>query len=364
LIEAKDLMALMESFNSQDLDLRVVTAVVKNPGSLGRVIRRGGQLMAIVEAKDASSETLKVKEINTGIYLIKAKVLNHLLPLITDNNAQKEFYLTDLIHLAQEQRLKLDGYQASPRLAFGVNTQVELSVATRALFLATAKKWMEAGVLILDPRNTYIEETVSLSSGSVIYPMVTLRGKTRVGTLSAIETGCFIVDSEIGDQVEVKAYSHIERSRLEKGSSVGPYARLRPEVVIGEGAHIGNFVELKKVKFGAGSKAGHLTYLGDAEIGKNVNIGCGTITCNYAVDRKKYKTLIGDGVFVGSDTQFVAPVKIGNHAVIGSGSTITKDVPERALAVARGRQFVKENYVSAPSETPQPASPKSDTEKM
>jgi bifunctional UDP-N-acetylglucosamine pyrophosphorylase/glucosamine-1-phosphate N-acetyltransferase len=157
------------------------------------------------------------------------------------------------------------------------------------------------------------------------------------------------VDTKIADSVTVKVGSHLEKTILQTKSSVGPYARLRPETEIGENAAVGNFVEMKKVKFGKGSKAGHLTYLGDAEIGENVNIGCGTITCNYATDHKKYKTKIGNHVFVGSDSQFVAPVTIGDHAVIGSGSTITKDVPARALAVARGKQFVKEEYVKIPA---------------
>jgi bifunctional UDP-N-acetylglucosamine pyrophosphorylase/glucosamine-1-phosphate N-acetyltransferase len=178
----------------------------------------------------------------------------------------------------------------------------------------------------------------------VIYPNTFLRGKTKIGSFSVIESNAFISDSVIGDSVQIRGGSYLEGAKLHNKVSVGPYARLRPETEIFEEAHVGNFVEMKKVKFGKKSKAGHLTYLGDAEIGEEVNIGCGTITCNYAADKKKYKTKIGNRVFVGSDTQFIAPIEIGDDAVIGSGSTLTKNVPAKALAVARGKQFVKENY--------------------
>ena len=203
---------------------------------------------------------------------------------------------------------------------------------------------MEEGVLMIDPRTTYIEESVQIGAGTVVYPNVFIRGRSKIGSFSVIESNSFISDSEIGDSVQVRGGSYLESSKIHNKASVGPYARLRPETEIGEEAHVGNFVEMKKTKFGKKSKAGHLTYLGDAEIGEEVNVGCGTITCNYAADRKKYKTKIGNRVFVGSDTQFVAPIEVGDDAIIGSGSTITKNVPAKALAVARGKQFIKENY--------------------
>jgi bifunctional UDP-N-acetylglucosamine pyrophosphorylase/glucosamine-1-phosphate N-acetyltransferase len=174
-----------------------------------------------------------------------------------------------------------------------------------------------------------------------------------VGSFSVIEPNVFISDSQVGDSVQIRAGSYIEQTVIFNRASVGPYARLRPQTSIGEDAHVGNFVEMKKVKFGKKSKAGHLTYLGDADVGEEVNIGCGTITCNYAADKKKYKTIIGNRVFVGSDTQFVAPIEVGDDAVIGSGSTITKNVPAKALAVARGKQVIKENYIPKAFEEPQ-----------
>lgn len=345
LITSEDLAPIIEQFRSDKLDLAVVTAVLKDPGAFGRVVRSGGQLRAIVEAKDASAETLKIREVNTGIYVVKADVLQEFAPMIKNQNAKGEYYLTDLISLAIENQLKVAAIPASKRVARGVNTQEELALASRAIFKRNAKRWMDEGVLMIDPRTVYIEEDVEVGAGAVIYPNVFLRGHTRVGSFSVIEPNCFLNDSIVEESVQIRAGSYLEQAHVKSKATVGPYARLRPETEIGEEAHVGNFVEMKKVKFGKKSKAGHLTYLGDAEVGENVNVGCGTITCNYAVDKKKYKTKIGNNVFVGSDTQFVAPVTVGDNAIIGSGSTITKDVPENALAVARGKQFVKEGYV-------------------
>lgn len=345
LIESTDISQFMDEFEDSDLDLAVVTAKLKYPREFGRVVRHKGQLAAIVEAKDASAETLKISEVNTGIYLVKGDVLADSLPKISNNNAKKEFYLTDMVSIAINEHLKVGAIVGNKKVAAGVNNQAELAKATRLIFQRKALELMEEGVLMLQPQTICIEASVQISAGAVIYPNVFLRGKTKIGSFSVIEPGCYISDSQIGESAQIKAYSHLEKSMIENRASVGPFARLRPETHIGEEAHVGNFVEMKKTKFGKKSKAGHLTYLGDAEIGEDVNIGCGTITCNYAVDKKKYKTKIGNHVFVGSDSQFVAPVTVGDHAVIGSGSTITKDVPHHALAVARSRQFTKEGYV-------------------
>lgn len=344
LIQAQDIKHFIDEFRSQKLDLAVVTCKLKTPGEFGRIVRHHGQLHSIVEARDASSETLKINEVNTGIYVTSGDVLSEYLPLIQNQNTKGEYYLTDVVALAVENRLKVAPILSEARVAFGVNNQVELSRATRWIFRDNNRKLMEGGVLIIDPRTTYVEDTVKIENGSVLYPNVYLRGETTVGSFTAIEPNCYIVDSKIGASVVIKANTYIEKTKILDKASVGPFARLRPDTEIGVEAHVGNFVEMKKVKFGAGAKAGHLTYLGDAEVGEKSNIGCGTITCNYAVDKKKYKTIIGKEVFVGSDTQFVAPIHIGDHAIIGSGSTITKDVPAKALAVARGKQIIKENY--------------------
>lgn len=345
LIEAEDIRQFISEFQSKNLDLAVVTAELKDAREFGRVVRHKGSLAAIVEAKDASAETLKIREVNTGIYVVKADVLSEFLPMIKNNNLKKEFYLTDLISICLSNQLKVDAIKGNKKVAVGVNNQQELAHATRLVFRRKAKRLLEAGVLMIDPTTTYVEDSVEIAAGTVIYPNVYLRGQTKIGAFTSIEPNCYLVDAVIGESVQIKANTYIEKSELKSRSSVGPFARLRPETTIGEEAHVGNFVEMKKVQFGNKSKAGHLSYLGDAEVGEGVNIGCGTITCNYAVDRKKYKTIIGDRAFIGSDSQFIAPVKIGADAVVASGSTITKDVPDKALAVARGKQYIKENYV-------------------
>lgn len=345
LIQPADLQRFMREFEESKLDLMLVTTRLKNPGSFGRVVRSGGQIKAVVEAKDASAETLKIKEVNTGIYLCRGDVLQDELPKIGNKNAQGEFYLTDLIGLCIEGQYRVGTCEAESHVSYGVNSQTELAGATRWMFKDKARRLMDEGVIIVDPRSTYVERFVEIGPGSVLYPNCMLRGNTRIGAFTAIEPNCYVVDSQVGDSVQIRANTYLEKVKIAAKASVGPFARLRPETEIGEDAHVGNFVEMKKVKFGSKSKAGHLTYLGDAEVGTEVNIGCGTITCNYTPDKQKHKTKIGDRSFIGSDTQFIAPIQIGSDVVIGSGSTITKDVPDRALAVARGKQFIKENYV-------------------
>ena len=346
LLETMDIAKFRTDFAATKADIAVVTCELKEPGQFGRIVRNQGAVRAIVEAKDASHEACKIKEVNTGIYIMKAESLIDLLPRIESQNAQGEFYLTDLIELAVDDGLKIEGLRASPRVALGVNTQAELANATRLAFRRKAQRLLESGVILMDPRTTYIEDSVAVAPAATIFPNVHLRGTSRVGAFTCIESGCVITDSEIADNVHIRAGSYMDRAKVGANAQVGPYAHLRPGTDIGEDCKVGNFVEMKKVKFGKGAKAGHLTYLGDAEVGENTNIGCGTITCNYATDHKKYVTKIGKDVFVGSDSQFVAPVEIGDGAIIGSGSTITKNVPAGALAVGRARQFVKENYVS------------------
>lgn len=344
LVTAEDIKEAVRIFDEQNADLAVVTAKLKNPGSFGRVVRYHGEIHSIVEAKDASSETLKINEINTGIYVVHADVLREALLEVSSGNAQKEFYLTDLVGIARGKGHKVIAIEGKKRVAMGVNTQQELAKATKLIFLRKAKRLLESGVIILDPEKTYIEDTVEIGAASVIYPGAFIKGKTKIGNFSVVETGCFLTHTKVGDSVQIKAGTYAEDSIIGDKSVVGPYAHLRPGSEISEECKIGNFVELKKVKMGKRSKASHLTYLGDAIIGEDTNIGCGTITCNYAIDHKKYVTRIGSNVFVGSDTQFVAPVEIGDGAIIASGSTITKNVPAGALGVARGKQHNIENY--------------------
>lgn len=347
LITAEDLKGFISDYREQKLDLALISVELENPAEFGRIVRQSGQLKTIVEAKDASAETLKIKEVNTGIYVVKASLLQKYLPQIKNNNSKKEFYLTDLLSLAIEGGHKVQAIcTKNKNVAHGVNNQVELAAATRIAHQMKNLQLLTAGVIIIDPTNTYIEESVQVGPGTVIYPGVFVRGNTTIGSFCVLEPNVFISESEIKDSVQIRAGSYLENAKVLSQAKVGPYARLRPETEIGESAQVGNFVEMKKVKFGAGSKAGHLTYLGDAEVGKDVNIGCGTITCNYAADRKKYKTIIGDNVFVGSDSQLVAPVEVGAGAIIASGSTITKNVPADALAIARARQENKEGLAT------------------
>lgn len=345
LITEHDLRNFISDFREQKLDLAVVTVELDQPGEFGRIVRQDGRLVSIVEAKDASRETLKIKEVNTGIYVARAEVLQKYIPRIQNNNSKKEFYLTDLVDLALGDNLKVQAILCgNADVAHGVNNQIELAEASKKVFQLKSRRLMEAGVIFIDATASYVEEGVIIGAGSVIYPGAFIRGKTAIGAFTVIEPNCFISDSIIGDSAHLKAGSYIEQAIVKNKASIGPYARLRPDTTIGEDAHVGNFVEMKKVNFGNRSKAGHLTYLGDAEVGEDVNIGCGTITCNYAADRKKYKTVIGDRVFVGSDTQLVAPVVVESDSLIASGTTVTKNVPSGSLALSRAPQINKEGY--------------------
>ncbi len=344
LIKAEDYKAALDKFAGHDL--LVVGCMLRNPTSFGRIVRdKDGRLSRIVEEKEATDIQKKIQEVNTGLYVVKSDVLKKFLPEIKNLNSKKEFYLTDLIYMALDKKLNIDCHKTdSARVGKGVNNHIELSQAGRQLYLRKARELFLSGVVIVDPATTYVEWDVKIGAGSVIEPGCMIKGKTVIGDNCIIEAHCQIVDSKIASNCSVKWGSLIDKSIVGAKSIVGPYARLRPESELGEEVHIGNFVELKKTKMARGSKANHLTYLGDAEIGEETNIGCGTITCNYAPDKKKYKTVIGKKAFIGSDTQFIAPVTIGDGAVIGSGSTITKDVPAGALGVARSKQFIKQNY--------------------
>lgn len=344
LIESEDLIQFIKEFREQKLDIGLVTTHLKNPGEFGRIVRNAGELYSIVEAKDASAETLKITEVNTGIYVIKAKLLQDLLPEIKNNNIKKEYYFTDIISLAKEERKKVDTISGNARVSSGVNSQVELAKATKFIFKSYAKKLMENGVLIIDPKSTYIEESVQIASGSVIYPGTYIKGKTVIGHFCMVEPHCFITDCQIGDSVQIKAGSYLESSVIHSKCSLGPYARIRPDSELQEEVHVGNFVEIKKSTLGKKTKAAHLAYVGDAEVGEECNIGCGTIFVNYLPNKTKHKTKVGNHAFIGSDVQLVAPVEIGSNTTIGAGSVITKNVPDGALAVTRASQLIKENY--------------------
>lgn len=348
MIEAQDIEGFIRDFKDQKLDIGLVTTILKEPGEFGRVVRNGGELYAIVEAKDASAEAKKIKEVNTGIYLTRTAILNLLLPEVKNENQKKEFYLTDIISLGIEKRKKVRTIPGEKNVSMGVNNQIELAKATKLVFKGHLKKLLESGVMIIDPKNTYIEETVEIGPGSIIYPGSYLKGKTKIGKFCMIETNTFIVDTTIEDSVQIRSGCYLESSIIRTKCNIGPYARIRPDSELLEDVHIGNFVEVKKSKIGKHTKAAHLAYIGDAEIGENTNVGCGTIFVNYLPNKTKHKTKVGDNCFIGSDVQLIAPIEIGSGATLGAGSVITKSVPANALAVTRAPQIVKENYKPKP----------------
>ncbi len=325
----------------------VLTAVMENPGSYGRIVRDiEDDIVRIVESRDATEEEMSIDEINSSIYVFRTEHLVPLLDRLKTDNTQKEYYLTDSIRL-----LINDGFKVGAMVCedtneiIGINSRVELAKAHEYIRLKKVRELMENGVTVVQPENCHISLSATVGTDTVIHPGVTILGSTKIGNNCVIERNVTILDCDIKSSVKIRDFCYLERACIGSDTSVGPFAHLRPGSVVGEHCKIGNFVEMKKTIFGDGSKASHLSYIGDAEVGRNVNIGAGTITCNYD-GKNKYKTTIRDGVFVGSDSQFVAPVTIGENAYIGAGSTITKDVPPNSLAVARGRQFIKEDWVT------------------
>lgn len=339
LLQAHIISSFVNAVQTKSAPVGVLTMVPEDAASYGRIVRDlDGRVLSIVEAKDASPEHLKIKEVNTGILCFKSDWLFKSLKKLKNDNAKGEYYITDLVGMALMERLPVVAYKGEPAGDFiGINTRVDLAEAASMMQARINKAHMLAGVGILDHNNTHVDADVSIGVDTEIMPYSFISGKTRIGKNCKIENGVVITDSVIGDNVHIKAHSVIEKSVILESAIVGPFARIRPESKIGKNARIGNFVELKKCEMKDGAKANHLTYLGDAVIGARSNIGCGTITCNYD-GFAKYKTIVGEEVFVGSDTQFVAPVKIGRGAVIGAGSTITKDVPANALALTRCEQ--------------------------
>jgi bifunctional UDP-N-acetylglucosamine pyrophosphorylase/glucosamine-1-phosphate N-acetyltransferase len=318
--------------------ISVLSFTAKEPGSYGRVIRdESGKAASIVEDRDATDIQKKIKEVNSGIYAIESEAIL-ILKEIKLNVLKGEYYLTDVISIAKDKGIKVDAFCiGSEDELMGVNTQGELEKVRQLMKDRIIKGWMNKGVSFMDIGSVFISPAARIGKGTHIYPNVYLEGNTRVGRGCTIYPNVRIQDSILGDEAIIKDSTLIEDSVIKKRASVGPFARIRPGSQIGEDARIGNFVEVKKSVIGSGTKAGHLTYLGDSEIGSNVNIGAGTITCNYD-GHKKYITVIEDNVFVGSDSQLIAPVKIGRGAYIGAGSTITKDVPSMALALSRIKQ--------------------------
>lgn len=353
LIQRKTLQEFIAYHKHEGGKLTVMTTYTQNPKGYGRIIRDENEFIAaIVEDKDATDEQKAIKEINSGIYLADATLLFSLLTRIGSDNAQAEYYLTDIVMEAAKESEPVRGFVLQDaQEAIGINTRSELARVSAVIWRGLREQLMESGVTLLDPASVYVDSTVRIGQDTVIHPCVTLSGATVIGRDCVIESGAYIMNSKLGDGVRVLQGSRLDAAEVMDGTSVGPMAHLRPEAKIGRNARIGNFVEVKKSTIGDGTKASHLTYLGDSSIGENVNIGCGTITCNYD-GKRKHRTVIRDRCFVGSDVQFVAPVEIGQGSVIGAGSTITRDVPPKSLAVSRTRQKV---YPLREGQGPQPS---------
>ena len=345
LIRHATLQALLSVHEAGRAKLTVLTACLENPHGYGRVVKgEGGDVIRIVEEKDATREEKSITEINTGIYCIEAEFLFEAVSGLKNDNAQGEYYLTDIVKQGAAMG-KICRSFAVPDTEeiMGVNDRVQLAAAGKVLRRRINESLMLAGVTIIDPDNAYIEEGVKIGADTVIHPNVHISGATTIGSGCVIEPSVVIRGCTIGNGVTIKAGSVMTDSILHDSVAVGPMAHLRPGNELGEHVKIGNFVEVKKVVMGEGSKASHLTYLGDSTIGSHVNIGCGTITCNFD-GVSKHRTVIEDNVFVGSDVQFVAPVTIGRNSLIAAGTTVTRDVPPDSLAIARAPQVNKEGW--------------------
>lgn len=324
--------------------IALLTVMLDNPTGYGRILRENGAVVGIIEQKDATPEQLNIREINTGILLANGADLKRWLSKLNNNNAQGEYYITDIIALAHHEGRRTETVQPSHSAeADGVNNRLQLAALERVYQALQAEKLLLAGVMLNDPARFDLRGELRCGRDVEIDTNVIIEGKVTLGNRVKIGSGCVLKNCVIGDDCEISPYSVLENAELAAACTVGPFARLRPGTALAEGAHVGNFVEMKKASLGKGSKAGHLSYLGDAEIGANVNIGAGTITCNYDGVNKSL-TVIGDGVFVGSDTQLVAPVTVAAGVTIAAGTTVMKDATEEGLLYNRKEQNLKTGW--------------------
>jgi bifunctional UDP-N-acetylglucosamine pyrophosphorylase/glucosamine-1-phosphate N-acetyltransferase len=347
LLRPRTLRTLIAARRRRKAAASVLTGILPDPSGYGRVLRNpDGTVARIVEERDGDPSIRRITEVNSGTYAFDREFLARNIPRLSDVNSQREYYLTDLVVQALEEgKIVVPVTAKNPDEVRGINSRRELAEATGILLREKLCALLDSGVTLVDPDRTYVEAEVAVGADTVIEPGVVLSGTTRIGRGVRIRTGCVVEDCHVDDGVLLLPYCVLAKSRIRRGAVVGPFARLRPEADIGEEAHIGNFVEVKKSRFGKGSKANHLSYVGDSVVGRKVNIGAGTITCNYD-GIAKHRTVIGDGVFVGSDTQFIAPVTIGKGALIGAGATVTMDVPPYALALSRAEQRNLEYWVA------------------
>jgi bifunctional UDP-N-acetylglucosamine pyrophosphorylase/glucosamine-1-phosphate N-acetyltransferase len=347
LITTSTIQKLRDFHAANTAAMSLLTAKLENPTSYGRVIRQKSgshNVQAIVEQRKLTPEQNKIREVNAGFYAFAVEPLFRHIDKLGTNNPHGEFYLTDMAAILGKAKERVVAVEANdPLEVLGGNTRAELVEIDQRIRMAKCQQLMTDGVTIFYPQSCVIDSGVEVGADTVIEPFVQILGHSRVGSDCRVRSYSVIRNSEIGDGVVILPGCVLTDSRVKAGATLGPYSHLRPGSEIGEGAHLGNFVETKKIRLGKGSKANHLTYLGDAEIGDGVNIGAGTITCNYD-GAKKYTTIIEDGVFVGSDTTLVAPVRVGKGAYVAAATCVTEDVPADALAVGRARQIVKEGW--------------------
>lgn len=340
LIKAETLSMLVRGHREAGAAATVLTAVMKDPTGYGRVIRDGrGRVIRIVEQKDASPDEIKVREVNTGIYCFEVDGLFDALRRVTPKNVQGEYYLTDVIEMYVKEGRAVEAVVVNdPAEVAGINDRIQLAEAEQHMRGRILRDLMKSGVTVFDPLSTFVDRGARIGRDTVIYPFTFIEGNTVIGEDCAIGPGSRLINATVGKGVSIQ-YSVVVESSISDHCTIGPFAYLRPGTILGQEVKVGNFVEIKKSHVGSRSKVPHLSYVGDADIGEGVNIGAGTITCNYD-GQKKWPTRIGDGAFIGSNTNLVAPVEIGPGAVVGAGSTITKDVPGGALGVERAKQIV------------------------
>ena len=345
LIKEETIRELLEFHGERKLDGTVLTALVDEPFGYGRIVRDlDGSLLKIVEEKDSSLEEKAIKEINSGIYVFNGRLLKYALGKIDNKNAQNEYYATDVIKVLKDEACKLGAFILEDQEEIlGVNSREQLAFCEKVMRDRINSSHMANGVTIIDPSNTYIDDSVIIGRDTIIYPGVTLLGETKIGEDTIIKGDTLIIDSILENNIEIIS-STIEESEIKSYTKIGPYSHLRPNSKIGESVKIGNFVEVKNSTLGNGTKASHLAYVGDADIGKDVNIGCGVVFVNYN-GREKFRTRIEDNAFIGSNSNLVAPITVNKHAYIAAGSTIVNTVEEGALSIARAKQVDKPGWM-------------------
>ena len=349
LLQEKTVRELLRLHEAERATVTILTAVLEDPSGYGRVVRANSaerDVSRIVEDRDADAEAQAIREINVGTYVVDGEFLFSALEKLDPSNAQGEYYLTEIVHLAEHSGRRVAAVLLdNPDEGLGVNTRRQLAETEQVVRRQIRDRWLDAGVTMIDPASTWIDAAVTIGRDTVLYPNVTLEGTTVIGEDCVLRSSTRLTDCTVGNGVEILDHCVLADSHIEDGAHLGPFAHLRPGVVVRKKAKVGNFVEMKKTDLGEGSKANHLSYLGDTKIGKGVNIGAGTITCNYDGVRK-FQTVIGDGVFLGSDTQLIAPVTVGAGAIVAAGTTVTEDVPADALVIGRVPQVNRPGWAA------------------